>query len=164
MRKLGSYLVILIFLTAYGRCVADQLGMLHMSGTSCCQTVCDNISDTCGQCPDTREEASRHTPQDSNHSDHHEDRQPPAPCQLCFILDSDSMLIEDGIKIPAPVFHDQSDSFRLATSVQNPLQNFRFYFDQEQVLQDHPDPLTGQAYLVLRFITRTTPVRGPSII
>lgn len=160
MRKLGSYLVILIFLTAYGRCVADQLGMLHTSGTSCCQTLCDDILDTCGHCPDDEKATVQQADQPSNH----EDQETPKPCQLCFILKSDSMLIEDGIKVPTPVFHEQTDFLRLATSVENPMRAFRFCFKREQVLLDHPDPLTEQGYDILRFIIKMTPVRGPSIV
>ena len=158
VRKLGSYLLILIFLTAYGRCVADQLGMLHSSDTSCCQTVCEDLSDSCGYCPDSGEPHFEEASEPASNSD----QQTPTPCQLCFILDSDSMLIENGVKMPAPVFHELTDFLCFARSVDGTTPSLQFVLHQELMPRDYLDPATLRSSRLLRLTTKATPVRGPS--
>jgi len=149
MRKLGSYLLILIFLTAYGRCVADQFGMLHTSETSCCVSVCD-ASD---HCEDSQ----------SGHPENSDSQEIPTPCQLCFILDSDSMLLEDGFELPTPSFLDVSDFFTFCTTLDDLLRSRALLFSSDLTLSDHPDPPAEQRSRLLRTNAKTTPVRGPSI-
>ena len=159
VRKLGSYLLILIFLTAYGRCVADQLGMLHSSDTSCCQTVCEDVSDLCGYCPDSGKPLSEQANEPANNSD----QQAPTPCQLCFILDSDSMFIENGIKMPAPIFHELADPLCFSTSVDGNTPSLQFSLHQELTPRHHLEPATQRSSRLLRLSTKANPVRGPSM-
>ena len=140
MRKLGSLLVILLLLTAYGRCVADQLGTLHMTGASCCQTSC-STDDHSGD-------------EDGGHQD-----DPEQPCQLCSILSGGSMLLEDGLVLPAPTLVELI-----------PLCAARFSLDAfppeipwDLTRSDHPAPPDEQLTRLRRIVAKTTPVRGPSI-
>ena len=149
MRKLGSYLLILIFLTAYGRCVADQFGMLHTSETACCAIACDAV-DHCGDTQDKQPE----------NQDNQDD---PAPCQLCFILNSDSMLLDDGIEIPAPTFSEITPLSSLHNSLENLFGGQPPSFSPGLPSSDHPDPPAEQRSRLQRIVAKTTPVRGPSI-
>jgi hypothetical protein len=149
MRKFGSYLLILIFLTAYGRCVADQFGMLHTSETSCCVSICD----TNDHCKETQ----------NDHSEDSDSQEIPTPCQLCFILDSDSMLLEDSFEIPTPSFLDISNFFTFCTTLDDLLRSRELLFSSDLTLSDHPNPPTEQRSRLLRTTAKTTPVRGPSI-
>ncbi len=97
MRKLASYLLTLLFIIAYGHCMAEQLGALHNSDTRCCAPVCQT-SDHCSA-------------DDGHHHDQENNDTPdePTPCQLCFILKTDSVLLQDGVKVPAPVIIELPD-------------------------------------------------------
>ena len=146
MSKLGSYLIILVLLTAYGRCVADQFGMLHTSKASCCTTVCDAPE----HCLET----------ESDHSDGDSDA--PAPCQLCFILDSDSMLIEDGLEIPTPNLLELSDFLLFAKPLDDLFRSDTTSFSPDLKLSGYSDPPAEQRSRQMRIDAKTTPVRGPS--
>jgi len=163
MRKLGSYLIILLILTAYGRCVADQFGMLHTTTASCCQVTCDEISH-CEVSGDATE--SDH----SKNSEHQEDSEgqnqpnPPSPCQLCLILSSDSMLMGDQLEIPSPIILDiasLSTSYTFCTSPET-LIGLRLCF-KDLPPSGHPDTPAEQRSRLQRIVAKTTPVRGPSI-
>jgi hypothetical protein len=171
MRKLGSYLIILLILTAYGRCVADQFGMLHTTTASCCQVSCDEISH-CG----VSEVNSDATEGDhSENSEHQEDSdgqdQPkppsqPAPCQLCLILSSDSMLMGDQLEIPSPIILDITSLSSSSTFCTSPAAflGIRLCFKTPDLpLSDHPDTPAEQRSRLQRIVAKTTPVRGPSI-
>ena len=159
MQKFGSYLVILIFLTAYGRCVADQLGMLHTSGTSCCQTVCDNIPDTCGHCPDDEKATAQQADQPGNH----EDQKAPKPCQLCFILDTDSVMLGTEIKMPTPHFHNSPDTLTYTLFSAHTLHAHFGLSDFVLRSSGQPGPAIEQHSRILLTCGKATPVRGPSV-
>lgn len=156
MRKLGSYLIILLLLTAYGRCVADQFGILHTTEASCCQVTC-NESD---HCEDT-------TDKHSDDSDHSEDSEEPAPCPLCVILSSDSMLLQDALELPSPSFLDLDSPFTFhsiwGTTSEDILGRRIDCFAPSLHLSDRPDPPAEQRSRLQRIVAKTTPVRGPSI-
>lgn len=156
MRKLGSYLIILIFLTAYGRCVADQFGMLHTSDISCCVTVCNTTCDADDHGPDTPD----HHPEESETPDHQDE---PSPCQLCFILNSDSMMLEHGIKIPSPSLLELPDIFSSFATLDDLFRGPLLSLSPDLTASDHPDPPAEQRSRLLRTVARMTPVRGPSI-
>ena len=167
VRKVGSYLIILVFLTAYGRCMTDQLGMLHASNIACCQTICENLTEEnttkpCDDCPDLLEA----DPDETNATGKHEVPETPkvpTPCQLCFILDSDSMLVEHGIKLPAPVFYELAKPLGLISSTDDVLHALRFYILEELLPTEHCAAVIDHRSLPLRLRIKTTPVRGPSI-
>lgn len=152
----------MVFLTAYGRCVTDQLGMLHASNSSCCQTVCEQLAESCEYCPDDLPMAAR--PDEKKSSGNHEKQELPTPCQLCFILNSDGMLVESGIKIPSPVFYELTNSPGLVPSMDGIVHHLLVLLHEELLPMDFRDPATGQHSLPLRLRVKTTPVRGPSLV
>jgi len=159
MRKFGSFLVILLILTAYGRCVADQYGALHMTGSACCQTVC------CGDshCESKEvESAENHT--DSKNSNHSEESpEDQDPCQLCLILSNDAMLQGDNVKVPTPSFLELT-SIHFLTTLEN-LFSKGFLTPQLDLLPDEPSsPPAEHRSQLRRVIAKTTPVRGPSFL
>lgn len=149
MRNLGSYLIILIFLTAYGRCVADQFGMLHSSETSCCVSVCD----TADHCPD----------EDDQSSPNPDAPEQPAPCQLCFILDSDGVMIEDGFKTPTPNLLEVFDFLSFRASLEDILRGRLLIFSKEPSHSKHRYLSLDQRSHLLRIAAKAHPVRGPSL-
>ncbi|MCP5536708.1 MAG: hypothetical protein H7A51_10840 [Akkermansiaceae bacterium] len=157
MRKIGSYLIILVFLTAYGRCVADQFGMLHNSEASCCVTLCD----VAAHCPTAGEDH----PADTGHPDSEapDDREQPAPCQLCFILGSDSMLLEDGLQLPSPTLLELSDFFSFTATLDDILRAHGTSLTRELTPSGYPDPSAEHRSRLMRIGAKTTPVRGPSL-
>ncbi len=163
MRKLCSYLVILLILTAYGRCVADQFGMLHTTTASCCQVICDEANH-CNIDGDVGNDTSG-----NEHSEHQEDsdeQDQPAPCQLCLILSSDSILMGDQLEVPAPIILDitsLSTTYIFCTSPEA-LIGIRLRFTTPDLTQsDHPDTPAEQRSRLQRIVAKMTPVRGPSI-
>ncbi len=164
MRKLGSYLIILLILTAYGRCVADQFGMLHTTTASCCQVTCDEISHC--EVGDTPEGDHSENSEHQKNSDGQDQPNPPSPCQLCLILSSDSMLMGDQLEIPSPIILDItsiSTSYTFYTSPEAFL-GIRLCFKTPDLpLSDHPDTPAEQRSRLQRIDAKTTPVRGPSI-
>lgn len=176
MRKFGSFLVILLLITAYGRCVADQFGVLHTSDTACCQTVCcdDNHCE-----PSETDEPSETHPCESpsDHDSSPEDTAPPTddepdPCQLCLILSNDSMLLSDSVKVPSPILIEIHPLYFITTwntrntrnTWNNQLQKILSPIDLEQLPDEHPDRPTEHRSQLRRIIAKTTPVRGPSIV
>lgn len=169
MRKLGSLLVILLLLTAYGRCVADQLGVLHTTASSCCQAVCDqadhcqtseaNLSDDscCGSDHDKGHDHSEESePEEPNSED-------PAPCGLCLIISSDSMLLNDDVKVPTPTLLELSSLFFMPT-LNGLLDQSRPNLNLDNSPSEHPDPPAEHRSQLRRILVKTTPVRGPSIV
>lgn len=177
MRQLGSYLIILLFITAYGRCIADQLGSLHQSGAAaCCQTNCSDsthctpVSDCTDQhehdtspseCPGVPTSGESHP---HNHGGE-ESPDPPTqapPCQLCIILDSDSIIQADPLKVPSPLLTELNSLLH----VYPPLTILHREMLSNLLEQDpaqHPLPPAEQRSKRQRIDTRTTPVRGPSL-
>jgi len=156
MRKLGSILVIMLLLIAYGRCVSDQFGMLHTSDASCCQTICTAVT----HCSDVAEACHDHS--DSEDNDHNNEEKP-APCQLCFILDNDSIMIQDGIKIPSPTLANFIPIFDFGTDLDLLFSRTSGLTSTDFQLEDLPDPPAELCSLYLSLVTKTAPVRGPSI-
>lgn len=157
MRKLGSILTILIFLTAYGRCVADQFGILHTSEDNGCQSSC-NHSDHCADADDQQHH-------DSDAGNPQPEQAPASPCQLCCILSNDSIQIDDSIKVPTPTFqvitpiyHDgHLEDLRL-----HPLRHL--YPDFQDPPPEFPDPPAESRSRLQRIAAKVTPVRGPSLV
>ena len=156
MRKLGSFLVILLILTAYGRCVADQLGILHTSGTACCTVVCEDVDRSCVQCPETEaaETQQPHLPAD---------QEEPKPCQLCFILDSDSVVLGAEMKMPTPHFHDSPDALAYTLFSAHTLHAHFGLSDFVLRSSGQPGPAIEQHSRLLLTCSKATPVRGPSV-
>ncbi len=156
VRKLCSYLLILTFLTAYGRCVADQLGILHTSGTACCTVVCEDVDLSCVQCPETVAAKSQqpHYPADEDE---------PKPCQLCFILDTDSIMLGAEMKMPTPHFHDSPDALTYTLFSARTLH--AHFGPSDFVLRSsgQPGPAIEQHSRLLLTCGKATPVRGPSV-
>ncbi|GEM_PF-1008073 len=174
MRKLGSLLVILLLLTAYGRCVADQLGVLHSSESSCCQVVCDQAdhcktkASPCEASPS--EESNCAHSQDHNHDSHSDEPEPEEPqpnetdpCGLCVILSSDGMLLSDNIKVPTPTLLEISPLF-FVTTLNGLLDKSLLFTHLEDSPTEHPDPPAEHRSQLRRIIAKTTPVRGPSMV
>lgn len=155
MRKIGSCLIILLLLTAYGRCMADQFGMLHTTTTSCCQTTCDEL-DHCVS-PKNTDDTQPGSPE---HPDNEEE---PSPCHLCLILSNDSMLLEDGVKIPSPTLLDVAPLFTFSITSHEFLGARPNRFSLEPLGPEPPKPPTEQSARLRRIVAKTTPVRGPSI-
>ena len=168
MRKLGSYLIILLIITAYGRCVADQFGMLHTTTASCCQVSCDEISH-CEVSGDATEDDHSENPEHQEDSDGQDQPKPPtpsSPCQLCLILSSDSILMGDQLEIPSPVILDITSLPTSSTFCNSPetFLGIRLCFKTPDLpLSDHPDTPAEQRSRLQRIVAKTTPVRGPSI-
>jgi hypothetical protein len=156
MRKLGSFLVILLLITAYGRCVADQFGVLHTTDSSCCQVTCSADS----HCA---EEATADAPhsEDSEASD--DSTEEPAPCQLCFILSSDSILLGDSIDIPAPKVLELVPAL-FNSGLDNLLGKGIATLNLDQPPAEHPDPPEEHRSRLQRIVAKLTPARGPSIV
>ena len=149
VKTIGSYLIILLLISAYGRCLADQMGMLNNSASACCQVSCFD-SDL--------SELEPH----NDHPGQQEDNKKP-PCQLCIILDSDSLLLQDGLEIPSlsPYSVDILWDNHFA-------QELRFiHTPQPSVeLTSHgfEETVQEQRSLQLRTAAKALPVRGPSLI
>ena len=153
MRKLGSYLVILLLITAYGRCMADQFGVLHTTDSSCCQVTCAAES----HCEDE-------TPSDESHSEESdESTDEPAPCQLCFILSGDSILLGDSIDIPSPSVLELTPAL-FNSGLDNFLGKGIAYLDLDQPTAEHPDHPEEHRSRLQRTVAKSTPVRGPSVV
>lgn len=157
VRKWCSLLLMLSFLTAYGRCVADQLGILHGSGTSCCVVICEDIEDSCIQCPDETSPAATqpHLP---------EDNQEPKPCQLCIIIDADGVVTAEEVRVPSPQFEDHPDKQNtsprcgqirgVGSAATGP---------PHLTLSDHTGQPGEQRAHLLRTLCKALPIRGPSM-
>lgn len=169
MRKLGSFLIILLLITAYGRCVADQLGVLHTTNSACCQVSC-GVNTHCAE----QEPQNEH----QNHSEDHpcsnsdqtneqeEEEEAPQdsfPCQLCFILNSDSMLPGDNLEIPAPSLFEISPFF-FSSILDGFLPNAPQITDLNTSFSELPNPPAEPRSRLRRIVAKTTPVRGPSIV
>lgn len=153
MRKLGSFLVILLLITAYGRCMADQFGVLHTTDSSCCQVTCGAES----HCEDEG-------PSDENHSeDSDKSTDEPAPCQLCFILSSDSILLGDYIDIPSPTVLELNPII-FNSGLDRLLSKGLAFLDLNQPTVEHSDPPEEHRSRLQRIVAKSTPVRGPSIV
>jgi len=155
MRKLCFLLLMLSFLTAYGRCVADQLGMLHTSDASCCVAVCDNVVKSCVQCP---EETSSDTTQPPP-----EQTPEPSPCQLCIIIDAEGAVAGKEIRLTTLNTHEHSGhsghcllsgSFIAVRPVVGELHQVR-----KRAHADHSGELRAR---LLRLTCKALPIRGPS--
>ncbi|MBT8037611.1 MAG: hypothetical protein KJO21_08710 [Verrucomicrobiae bacterium] len=155
MRKLGTYFLILLLITAYGRCMADQLGMLHTTAASCCQVSYDD-RDHCKRTSD----ADHQHPETPGHPNNEEQ---PSPCQLCLILSNDSMLLEDGVKIPTPSLLDTTPLFTFQTTWQELLGTHLDHFPPPPLASSQPESAIEQHSQLGRIATKTTPVRGPSM-
>lgn len=151
MRKLGSYFVILLLITAYGRCMADQFGVLHSTDSSCCQVTCNAES----HCADE--------PPSDDHDSESEESDEPTPCQLCFILSSDSILLGDSIDVPSPTLLELTPAF-FHSGLGNFSDNGLTVLDLDQPTADHPDPPEEHRSRLQRTVAKLTPVRGPSIV
>ena len=156
VRKLCSYLLILTFFTAYGRCVADQLGILHTSGTACCTVVCEDVDRSCVQCPEPEaaETQQPHLPAD---------QEEPKPCQLCFILDSDSVVLGAEMKMPTPHFHDSPDALAYTLFSAHTLHADFGVSDFVLRSSGQPGPAIEQHSRLLLTCSKANPVRGPSV-
>ncbi len=155
MRKLGSCLIILLFLTAYGRCMADQFGMLDTAKTSCCQATCNEL-DPCGSPKDT-DDTRPGSPE------HPENKEQPSPCHLCLIISSDSMLLQDGVKIPSPTLLDVSPLFTFAPTWHELFGARPHRFALAPLVPVPPKLPTEQSSRLQRLAAKTTPVRGPAM-
>lgn len=173
MRKLGSFLVILLLITAYGRCVADQLGMFPSTATSCCQVTCSEPAH-CNPGPSNHqdrqpdhEHSHGQAPCESDHEEHgHEEHQPTPedpPCQLCFILDSDSMIQGETLRVPTPPILELRPLFYFST-MDGPFHPDHPTNTLESPPGDHSDPPAELRSQMQRMAAKTTPVRGPSIV
>ncbi len=157
VRKWCSLLLMLSFLTAYGRCVADQLGILHASGTSCCIIVCEDAQSSCVECPDETSPGSTQ-PQPP------EENQEPKPCQLCIIIDLDGAVTVEEVRVPAPHFEDHPDK-------QNPSSLCGQLRGIDSAATGPPhltpsDPMGhpgDQRAQLLRTLCKALPIRGPSM-
>ncbi|MBM1135071.1 hypothetical protein JO972_02235 [Verrucomicrobiaceae bacterium 5K15] len=146
----------MLLLIAFGRCASDQFGLFHTTEASCCQTICTSPA----HCPLSADQCHDHSPDDGEEHNNHDK---PAPCQLCFIIDSDSVIIQDGVKLPTPPlvnivpFDDFGDDFgRLAERISS-------LVAADTRLELLPDPPTELRSLHRCLVTKTTPVRGPSM-
>lgn len=147
MQRTGSLLIMLLLLTAYGRCVADQFGMLYATEASCCQDV------NCAA-PST---------EDSDEQDphHNEDEQP--PCQLCLIISTDAATLDAGIKLPSPQGIDHASApivDRLFPAILGCCLPTEILAPPPREAQGPPEVL-GSTWL--ETVTRLSPVRGPSL-
>lgn len=180
VRKLASFLVILLLITAYGRCVADQLGVLHTTGSTCCQVVCggpDHCDPDVEQPTQDHEHHEHSTEEHACDTGHGEERnnsngsqdkdqdkeESPAPCQLCSILDSDSILQGESIKIPSPSLFELKPLFYFS-AFDVLIQPVRPVTSLDKPLSNHPDTPVEQCSQIRRTIAKTTPVRGPSLV
>jgi len=148
MRKLASFLVILLILTAYGRCVADQFGALHVSNNACCQQVCDSA----GHCEVGEDGDQDHpTPSDKN-----------SPCQLCLIISSDSILQSDDVEAPTPTIIEIDPNLHRDSLIHLLTQQVKLLFSAP-ISPNPQDPPADDRSELRRIVVTTTPVRGPSL-
>jgi len=157
MRKLSSILVVLLLLTAYVRCVADGFGMLNASEASCCQEIIKtDVVNDCHE-DDCHEEENSHEPE-------HPEEQSPTPCQLCFILSSDSMLPSGGdVDLPSPIFKEILPLYVSCITLDFLTGNQFDLQSADQILSDFPELSDDLRHRMQRIAIKTTPVRGPSI-
>lgn len=142
----------LLLITAYGRCLADQMGALQNSGAACCQT-------TQPSCCDTHDSETTSHDDESNHEENDEG----TPCPLCLILSSDSLLLQESLEIPSlspyciNILWD--DLF-----IKEPRFNKIPQLDLAISITGNHDP--SQTHLVQqqRITAKFHPVRGPSLI
>ena len=153
MRKLGSFFVILLLITAYGRCMADQFGVLHTTDSSCCQVTCSAESHCEDEIPSD----------DPGSEESEESTDEPAPCQLCFILSSDSVLLGDGIDVPSPTVLELTPVI-FNSGLDRLLGKGIAFLDLDQPTADHPDPAEEHRSRLQRIVAKRHPVRGPSIV
>ena len=157
VRKLGSYLIILLLITAYGRCMADQFGVLHTTDSSCCQVTCSAET----HCEDEAPSDNSHSEESDKPTDKPTDE--PAPCQLCFILSSDSILLGDGIAVPSPTVLELNPLI-FNSGLDRLLGKGLTLIDLNQPRAAHPDPPEEHRSRLQRIVAKLTPVRGPSIV
>lgn len=158
MQKVGSLLVITLLLVAFGRCVADQYGMLHTTDASCCQTIC--TTDT----HHADDEADNDCNDSSEHQqEEHNNEDTPAPCQLCSILKNDSMQIEPATKVPYPIISDFYPVFDFGLSMDSLLSRISCQVSSCDLITELPDPPAELDSLFRCLVAKTAPVRGPSI-
>jgi len=159
MRKLGSFLVILLLITAYGRCMADQFGVLHTTDSSCCQVTCSAES----HCAEEAPADASHSKEAENVEESNDPTEKPAPCQLCFILSSDSILLGDSIDIPAPTLLEITPAL-FNSGLGNLLGKGIATLNLDQPPAEHPDPPEEHRSRLQRIVAKLTPARGPSIV
>lgn len=148
MRKFGSLLVISLLLIAFGRCVADQYGALHTSEASCCQTACTS---------------SEHD-SDGHGTEQHNNEDNPAPCQLCQILQNDSMQIENGVELPCPVVSDFTPAFESGAWLEAWLSRMCCQLPPPDLDPDFAFPPAELSSVFRCFVAAVAPVRGPSVV
>ena len=157
--KAGSILIIALLLIAYGRCVADQYSLLYATDISCCQTVCD-VNECCSNVID--KSCSDHSPSDQK-NEKPDQNDTPAPCQLCLILDNESMQITCGVKVPHPVYSECMNCLDFVTDTSSPTSRFLNSSATTSTVLNRPSPPAELCLLFHRMAPKAIPVRGPSI-
>lgn len=163
MRQTGSFLIMFLLLIAYGRCVADQFGMLHTNEASCCQVVCQD-----DHCSDL-DAASSHQTDHESHEDHehHQNHGPepeePAPCHLCLIISMDGATFDGNIKVPTPQILESLDHNFFITLLDHALGLLPPKATLELPSYHDSGPPVEQMSQRLRIVSKALPVRGPSV-
>ncbi|NWK57121.1 hypothetical protein HW115_15980 [Verrucomicrobiaceae bacterium N1E253] len=167
----------ILLVTAYGRCVTDQFGIFGPSQSVCCQLTCHEEQAEEQDAATPQQGSLAHHDHDHTHDHSHapgdapcsptEDNEPKPeenPCQLCFILDSDSMLPSQDLKVPSPSLTDLC-GLQWISPFDGILPNGGPPAEsQNRPPTNFPDDTDEQDSQLKQQHRKNTPVRGPSLV
>ena len=141
MRQLKATILLLLFIATFGRCFAEQYGVLGDNGLACCVEQ--------AACCDDEEPA------------HHDEGTPP-DCPICVIIDNNALLATLSLELPPPAFSSASSFFAIDAWSAEFLVLFRNHCDSGD---DHIPPSPERLSLSLtELVLCSAPVRGPSVV
>lgn len=148
MRQVRATILLLLFIATFGRCFAEQYGLIANSALACCVEVVACC------------EAEHPAHHDEDDPAHHEDEETP-DCPVCVLIDNNALVTAAAADLPAP-------SYALASSF--------FVLDEWNAnlldpILDHPDPGSGNtpsppprlSLSLTELVLFSAPVRGPSM-
>lgn len=159
VQQLRASFMLLVFLTSFGRCWAEQCGLLAGSNWACCPIEASAHGSHGHLAPDGCDHDSPEHP--------HEDENIPLrspgegpPCEVCELIQSGFIGLSSSLEIPAPIFSLVEIPWFSQWSVFN--LSLRNNCLDEPLVYGPPDDLSSIS--TSRLVTSTTvSVRGPNV-
>ena len=118
VQQFRAIFMLLVFLTSFGRCWAEQYGLLNGSDWACCPSkVSASFTEEQVAPADHHEHSHNHDDDhDCNHEEVPKDNHPEhpsvplpspgddSPCEICNLIDSGFTTLFSSIDIPEPIF------------------------------------------------------------
>jgi len=166
--------MLIVFLTSFGRCWAEQYGLLNGSSWACCPT---EAIVTFSPIRQNVEESHDHSHEHHEHGSHdcgsqevpqeRQDRPVPlplpsdeTPCGVCCLIDSGFAQVSSSVEIPAPIF-DVAELLWFLERIE-----YQLKITAKAVVEPPPRSAIDQNYSIStsELVTSTTvSVRGPNV-